>query len=169
MYFDIVSTIQVHGDRGHGYFVPAPESKDLAGCLDRYIFHSISQKLSLNVVFIASFLHQYFMKTKHRSSWLWGPSCHLCWPCCLSGRLTQKMIAKYGTSDKFFMAGHSQRDHPQLCRGQGQHHCSVDSSKCHVWRGRLPGELFTKNRLTNLEKLTRYISRQQSWVRSQTW
>ena len=34
MYFVIVSTIQVHGDRGHGYFVPAPESKDLAGCLD---------------------------------------------------------------------------------------------------------------------------------------
>ena len=25
---------QVHGDRGHGYFVPAPESKDLAGRLD---------------------------------------------------------------------------------------------------------------------------------------
>ena len=25
---------QVHGDRGHGYFVPAPESKELAGRLD---------------------------------------------------------------------------------------------------------------------------------------
>ena len=25
---------QVHGDRGHGYFVPAPESKSLAGRLD---------------------------------------------------------------------------------------------------------------------------------------
>ena len=25
---------QVHGDRGHGYFVPAPESKNLAGRLD---------------------------------------------------------------------------------------------------------------------------------------
>ena len=49
-----------------------------------------------------------------------------------------------GTFSKIFMPGHSQRDHPQLRRGQGQHHCGVDSSKCHVRRGRLPGELFTK-------------------------
>ena len=49
-----------------------------------------------------------------------------------------------GTFSKIFMPGHSQRDHPQLRRGQGQHHGGVDSSKCHVGRGRLPGELSTK-------------------------
>ena len=48
------------------------------------------------------------------------------------------------TFAKIFMAGHSQRDHPQLRRGQGQHHRGVDASKCHVRRGRLPGDLFTK-------------------------
>ena len=53
-------------------------------------------------------------------------------------------IAKHGTSDKIFLPGHSQRDHPQLRRGQGQHHRGVDASKCHVRRGRLPGDLFTK-------------------------
>ena len=49
-----------------------------------------------------------------------------------------------GTFSKIFIPGHSQRDHPQLRRGQGQHHRGVDASKCHVRRGRLPGELFTK-------------------------
>ena len=95
-------------------------------------------------------------------------------------------IAKHGTSDKIFLPGHSQRDHPQLRRGQGQHHSGVDSSKCHVWRGRLPGDLFSKcppwvvvkaegannvylelllgERIcfTNIEELTRYISRRPS-------
>ena len=32
--FQSLNHHQVHGDRGHGYFVPAPESKDLAGRLD---------------------------------------------------------------------------------------------------------------------------------------
>ena len=124
------------------------------------------------------------LQSIYRSSWLWGPSCHLCWPCrlsggwllsvntkndfydigsmehlissfcCLSGRwfLTslcqhENTIVKHGlheTSNKIFMPGHRQRDHPQLRRGQGQHHRGVDASKCHVRRGRLPGDLFTK-------------------------
>ena len=119
-------------------------------------------------------------QSKYRSSWLCGPSCHLCWPCRLSGGCllsvntkhyfttsvlwnicynlpaacqiggswvsTQNMTMLHGyyvTFAKIFMAGHSQRDHPQLCRGQGQHHRGVDASKCHVRRGRLPGDLFT--------------------------
>ena len=34
--------------------------------------------------------------------------------------------------------------HNPITRGQGQHQSGVDASKCHVWRGRLPGDLFTK-------------------------
>ena len=63
---------------------------------------------------------------------------------CSVSTLNTKRYGFHGTPNKIFMAGHRQRDHPQLCRGQGQHHRGVDASKCHVRRGRLPGDLFTK-------------------------
>ena len=34
-------------------------------------------------------------QSTYRSSWLWGPSCHLCWPCCLSGWWFFSVNTKY--------------------------------------------------------------------------
>ena len=64
--------------------------------------------------------------------------------CQVGGSLVSLLHGYPGTFSKIFMPGHSQRDHPQLRRGQGQHHRGVDASKCHVRRGRLPGDLLTK-------------------------
>ena len=113
--------------------------------------HSISQKISVNVIFIASLLHQYYNLHTGRLDCEGLPvTCADPAACQVGGSLvsTPNMTLLHGypgTFSKIFMPGHSQRDHPQLRRGQGQHHGGVDSSKCHVGRGRVPGELSTKS------------------------